>query len=122
QRARYLNMAREYPLEIENVGDDVYMLMSAGHHDPHVFMRHARSEGYDCPLGMPTHQWVKRTPAKGGDHSCWYHIVPEGARGAFPAPYAHEAYGDERYEVVAARAESEATQLISDRKIGSPSI
>ena len=115
-------MAREYPLEIENVGDDVYMLMSAGHHDPHVFMRRARSEGYDWPLGMPTHQWVKRTPAKDGDHSCWYHIVPEGTRGAFPATYAHEAHGGERYEVVAASAESEATLLIPDRKIGSPSI
>ncbi|WP_181159282.1 hypothetical protein [Burkholderia contaminans] len=115
-------MARQCSLEIERVGDDVYILMSAGHHDPHVFTRHARSEGYDWPLGMTTQHWVKRTPAKGGFHSCWYHIVPEGTRGAFPATYAHEAYGDERTEVVAARAESEAPQLIADRKIGSPRI
>ncbi|WP_205710510.1 hypothetical protein [Burkholderia cepacia] len=115
-------MVKEYSLQIEDVGDDVSILMSSGHHDPHVFMRHARSEGYVWPLGMPTHEWVKRTPAKGGIHSCWYHIVPEGTREAFPATYVHEAYGDEVYEVVADRAERVATQSVTDRKISSPSI
>jgi hypothetical protein len=89
---------KTYPLEIENAGDDTYIVMSRGHHDPHEFMREVREEGYDWPLGMPSHRWVKQTPARDGFS---YHFVKEGTRGAFPATYAHEAYGDERYEVAA---------------------
>jgi hypothetical protein len=95
---------REYPLIIENVGENDYIVMSRGHHDPHEFMRKVREEGYDWPLGFPKHEWVKMTPANdGGEHNCFYNFVTEGTRGAFPATYAHEAYGDERYEVVAIR-------------------
>lgn len=92
---------KSYPLEIENVGDDDYIVMSRGHHAPDEFMKAVRAEGYDWPLGMPSHRWVKQTPSRDGNHSCWYNFVAEGTRGAFPATYAHEAYGDERYEVVA---------------------
>ncbi|MDR6381780.1 hypothetical protein [Paraburkholderia caribensis] len=100
-------MKREYPLDIENVGEDTYIVMSRGHHDPHAFMRKVREEGYDWPLGMPSHRWVKMTPANdGGEHSCFYNFVDEGTRGAFPATYAHEAYGDDRYEVVCATSGS----------------
>jgi hypothetical protein len=98
-------MTNSYPLEIENVGDDTYIVMSRGHHDPHEFMRKVREEGFDWPLGMPTHRWVKRTPAKDGAHACWYNFVEEGTRGAFPATYAHEAYGDDRYEVASKTVE-----------------
>ncbi|WP_175706792.1 hypothetical protein [Burkholderia ambifaria] len=98
-------MSKSYPLEIENVGEDTYIVMSRGHHDPHEFMRKVREEGFDWPLGMPTHRWVKRTPANDGDHTCWYNFVEEGTRGAFPATYAHEAYGDDRYEVVSKTTE-----------------
>lgn len=94
-------MSKPYPLEIENVGEDDYIVMSRGHHDPHEFMRKVRAEGYDWPLGMPTHRWVKQTPTRDG---CLYHFVSEGIRGAFPATYSHEAYGDQRYEIVAASA------------------
>jgi hypothetical protein len=91
---------REYPLEIENAGSDTYIVMSRGHHDPHEFMRKVREEGYDWPLGMPTHHWLKMTPVPDGFR---YHFVDKGTRGAFPATYAHEAYGDRRYEIVAAK-------------------
>ena len=30
---------RRYPLSVENVGEDTYILMSKGHHDVHEFMR-----------------------------------------------------------------------------------
>ncbi|WP_205973704.1 hypothetical protein [Paraburkholderia sp. Tr-20389] len=100
-------MKREYPLEIENVGEDTYIVMSRGHHDPDEFMRKVREEGFDWPLGMPTHHWVKRTPANDGDHTCWFNFVDKGTRGAFPATYAHEAYGEDRYEAIRALAASE---------------
>ena len=96
-------MNKTYPLDIQNVGGDTYILMSKGHHDPHEFMRKAREEGYSWPLGFPTHQWVKVTPARDGH---WYHLVPEGTKGAFPATYAHEAYNERRYEEVVARGEN----------------
>jgi len=95
-------MSKSYPIEIENAGDDTYILMSRGHHDPHEFMRKAREEGYNWPLGMPTHHWVKMTPVRGGFR---YHFVDKETRGAFPATYAHEAYSEKRYETVCAAAE-----------------
>lgn len=91
----------KYPLEIENAGEDDYIVMSRGHHDPHEFMRKVREEGFDWPLGMPTHRWVKMTPCRNG---YLYHFVFKGTRGAFPATYAHEAYGEDRYEAICALA------------------
>lgn len=89
-------MSKAYPLEIENVGEDDYIVMSRGQHDPHEFMKAVRRD-YDWPLGMPTHRWVKKTPKRDGFS---YHFVKEGTRGAFPATYAHEAYGENRYEAI----------------------
>lgn len=94
----------DYPLEIENAGDDTYIVMSRGHHDPHEFMSKVRAEGYGWPLGMPTHHCVKMTPTRDGFR---YHFVEKGTRGAFPATYAHEAYGDKRYEIVRALADGD---------------
>jgi hypothetical protein len=94
---------REHPLEIKNVGEDNYILMSKGHHCPHEFMRAVRSDGYEWPLGMPEHKWIRAIPApKNSGYSCLYvEAIPE-SRGAFPATYAYEAYGDERYETLIA--------------------
>jgi len=96
-------MKFDYPIEIENAGDDTYIVMSRGHHDPHEFMRKVREDGYDWPLGMPTHHWVKMTPVPDGYR---YHFVIKGTRGAFPATYAHEAFGDMRYEAICAASDS----------------
>ncbi|ARL04472.1 hypothetical protein BOC44_20875 (plasmid) [Burkholderia pseudomallei] len=93
-------VANSYPLEIENienVGDDDYIVMARGHHDPHEFMKKVREAGYDWPLGFPSHHWIKSTPARDGVR---YHMVPAGTRGAFPATYAHEAYREKSYEAV----------------------
>lgn len=89
---------KQYPLSIQNVGDETYIVMSKGHHDPHDFMRQVRADGFDWPLGMPTHHWVKCTPCNCGEHRCHYTLLDAPVRGAFPATYAHEAYGADTYE------------------------
>ena len=91
-----------YPLNVENVGEDTYILMSKGHHDVHEFMRAVRAD-YSWPLGMPTHEWMRAIPAPANSgYRCLYVEAKPGSRGAFPATYAREAYGDDRYEVLAA--------------------
>ena len=94
---------KEYPLELNNVGEDVYILMSKGHHDPHEFMKAVCEAGDDWPLGMPTHEWMRAIPAPKDSGFLYLYVeATPGSRGAFPATYAREAYGDERYEAVAA--------------------
>lgn len=89
-----------YPLSVENVGEDTYILMSKGHHDVHKFMRAVRAD-YQWPLGMPTHEWMRAIPApKGSGYRCLYVEAKPGARGAFPATYAREAYNEDRYEAL----------------------
>ncbi|EON13442.1 hypothetical protein [Pandoraea sp. SD6-2] len=103
---------KTYPLIIQDTrSDDTYSLMSKGHHDVHEFMRAARAEGYDWPLGMPRHTWVKTTPTRLAGYRCWFNEVEEGTRGAYPATFVHEAYGDERYEAMCA-----ASQAAEERK------
>lgn len=93
---------RRYPLSVENVGEDTYILMSRGHHDVHEFMRAVRADGYTWPLGVPTHEWMRAIPApKASGYRCLYVEAKPGARGAFPATYACEAYGEDRYEAQA---------------------
>lgn len=90
--------APRYPLCVENVGEDTYILMSKGHHDVHEFMRAVRAD-YSWPLGMPTHEWMRAVPApKGSGYRCLYVEAKPHSRGAFPATYAREAYGEDRYE------------------------
>lgn len=93
-------MADRYPLEIRNVGDDTYIVMSKGHHDPHLFMRAVREEGFDWPLGMPEHRWVKAVPCPPscGLHTCHYATSDTPRKGWFPATYAWESYGENAYK------------------------
>ncbi|MGC1333051.1 hypothetical protein [Pseudomonas sp.] len=82
---------KNYPLEIESVGGDTYIVMSRGHHDLEEFMAEATKEYSGWFLGGPKHMWCKTTPVKGG----WlYNFVNEGARGAWPATYCWE-FGDD---------------------------
>ncbi len=95
---------RRYPLNVENVGEDTYILMSKGHHDVHEFMRAVRAD-YSWPLGMPTHEWMRAIPApKDSGYRCLYVEAKPHARGAFPATYAREAYGEDSYEAQAPNA------------------
>lgn len=58
-------MTREYPLELENVGGDVYMLMSWGHHDFDTFMKAVKEAYPTWPMGAPTHEYFVKHPKKG---------------------------------------------------------
>lgn len=87
-----------YPLEIESVGGDTYIVMTKGHHDPNLFMKQVREEGYNWPLGHPEHRYVKATPCETGEYVSKYHFVEKGTSGAFPATYAWEASGDQLYQ------------------------
>ena len=88
---------RRYPLDVENVGEDTYILMSKGHHDVHEFMRAVRAD-YSWPLGMPTHEWMRAIPAPANSgYRCLYVEAKPGARGAFPATYVREAWGEDSY-------------------------
>ncbi|MGS0735528.1 hypothetical protein ACVBEG_02980 [Pseudomonas sp. GG8] len=88
-----------YPLEIEAVHtDDERIYMSKGHHNPHEFMKALREYGTSTQVCTPTHEMVKRVPAgRNSDHSCFFHFVDKGTRGAFPATYARE-YGEDVYQ------------------------
>lgn len=85
-------MAKTYPLQIENVGEDTYIVMSRGHHDADEFMRAVRAAGYDWSLGKPSHRWMRSVPTRKEGYRCLYVEANEGARGAWPATYAHESY------------------------------
>ena len=82
----------KYPLEVESVGEDTYIVMSKGHHDLELFMREAVSDRPRWNLGGPQHVWVKTTPGH-GTYDSLYHFVPKGTRGCWPATYCFE-YGD----------------------------
>lgn len=91
-----------YPLEIENIGADTYMLMSRGHHDFKEFMKAAKEAHPSWPMGKPEHVWYKTVPARGGyaeviGFDSMYIEVAEGVRGAWPATLTIEAYGEDRY-------------------------
>lgn len=89
-----------YALDVENVGEDTYILMSKGHHDVHEFMLAVRAD-YSWPLGMPTHEWMRAIPAPASSgYRCLYVEAKPQSRGAFPATYAREAYGEDRYEAL----------------------
>lgn len=84
-------MSRTYPLEVESVGGDVYIVMSRGHHDLNEFMRTVKADYGDWPMGGAKHMWCKTTPHPEGDR---YNFVKEGTRGAWPATYCWEYAGD----------------------------
>lgn len=81
----------KYPLEVESVGSDTYIVMSRGHHDLDEFMRAATKDYSGWFLGGAKHMWVKTVPRKDGWEYCF---VDEGTRGAYPATYCWE-YGDD---------------------------
>lgn len=88
---------KKYPLEIQNAGSDTYIVMSKGHHDIDEFMSAVRLAGYDWHLGIPEHRWVKTIPDSTGEFNCRYVFVAKGTKGAWPATYAWEAFGDDQY-------------------------
>lgn len=88
-------MAKQYPLKVENVGNDTYQVMSKGHHEPLSFMVAVRAAGYDWPLGQPSHVYFKAFPNGRGETS--YSYASQETSGAFPATITVEAYGSDRF-------------------------
>lgn len=88
-----------YPLEIENIGGDTYILISQGHHDLHSFMRKVREDGYDWPLGVPEHCYMKTIPTPNSDNTiCLYEEAAKDEEGAWPCTFVGEACYEESYE------------------------
>lgn len=112
------DLKKKYPLDVVNVGGDTYIVMSKGHHDFDEFMSAVREAGYDWPLGMPEHKWVKTTPDRTGKLNGVYSFVEQGTRGSWPATYSHEAFGDERYEVARLTNTTNRELEILDNKNG----
>lgn len=64
------DIKKEYPLEIMNVGKDVYQLMSWGHHDFQKFMKKVE-DGYPTwPMGKPEHVYMVKFPMAGYKFAC----------------------------------------------------
>lgn len=81
----------KYPLEVESVGSDTYIVMSKGHHDLTEFMTEAVKQYPGWFLGGAEHVWCKTVPSKG---QSWFHFVAPSTRGAWPATYCWEYAGD----------------------------
>jgi hypothetical protein len=81
---------QKYPLCVESVGGDTYIVMSKGHHDLGEFMTAVNADYADWKLGNPQHKWCKTVPDRSGEFSNRYVFVEPGTRGAWPATYAWE--------------------------------
>lgn len=82
---------KRYPLAIENVGGDTYILMSKGHHSFEDFMKAIGETRYqEWGLENPQHVWLKAVPRDG--YAAWYAHVEQGVRGAFPATMVQEGW------------------------------
>lgn len=95
---------KNYPLEVESVGSDTYIVMSKGHHEFDEFMQEAVKHYPDWFLGGPVHRWVKSVPDRSGQYSMLYVFVQEGTRGSWPATYCDE-YGEDYKRYNAKQAE-----------------
>lgn len=80
----------QYPLHVESVGSDTYIVMSRGHHDLGEFMAAVNKDYEDWKLRDPEHKWCKTVPDRSGQLNCRYVFVEPGTRGAWPATYAWE--------------------------------
>jgi hypothetical protein len=87
---------KKYPLEIENVGEDTYHLMSKGHQDFTEFMRAVKDAYPKWPMGKPYHAYVVRAPRKG--YSSFYYPCEATHPKAIPVTCTDEAYGEEQYK------------------------
>lgn len=87
---------KQYNLEIENIGEDTYMLISKGHHDKDVFMKEVFNS-YNWPLGNPQHIWMRTVPTRNLNYAYLFVEAKPNSRGAFPVTFVREAYGEDQY-------------------------
>jgi hypothetical protein len=87
---------KNYPLKLENWGEEVYILASRGHHDFTAFIQAIKDEYSTWPMGAPEHTYMKAAPCSPqcGEHRCHYVDAKKGMRGAFPVTYSSEDYGN----------------------------
>lgn len=89
---------KTYRLQIENVGEDDYILMSRGHHEFKEFMAAVKEAHTSWPMGQPEHKWIKAVPTRREGYKCIYSECDPDTRGAFPATYCYESYGEEKWK------------------------
>lgn len=85
---------KKYPLELVNVGEDTYCLMSKGHHDKAAFMAKVAEEYPGWPMGEPEHTWHRMMPDPSEEFAALYYPAEPGSRGAFPATWTTEDYAN----------------------------
>jgi hypothetical protein len=92
---------KTYPLEIEIChSDDERMYRSKGHHPTEDFVKALKDFGISGKWSVPVQLYVKTTPApKNSGYNCFYAAVDKGVRGAYPATYIYEYYGEEYLEI-----------------------
>lgn len=84
----------KYPLELENWGDDTYLVVSRGHHDLNLFKKHVNEE-YDSFgnfFEVGYHTYFKAIPSNSIYSNCLYIQCSKNTRGAFPATVAQEGW------------------------------
>lgn len=82
----------QYPLELENIGGDSYLVISRGHHDLQLFKEKVLEEyaGFGNFFTDAYHCYYKATPRDG--YSAWYTPCSSHVRGAFPVTVAQEGW------------------------------
>jgi hypothetical protein len=91
-----------YKIEIMSIGEDEYVLISKGHHEPQAFKQAVWIAGYKYPLREPEHLWCRCIPFDGGTS---YWIQPKQKPGMFPVTYCREAYGTDNWNTEDARSD-----------------
>lgn len=79
-----------YPLELENIGQDYYQIMSKGHHNINDFFTRVIEEYGHWNLKKENIKYLyyKAIPSK--EFRCYYVESSQSVRGAFPATYISE--------------------------------
>lgn len=81
---------KKYPLDLENCGGDVYVLISKGHHDLNEFgLKVLEHYNHFMPMEKPQHIYMKAIPTREGYEFNWTPANKE-TRGAFPVTYSQE--------------------------------
>lgn len=85
---------KQYPLELENWGDDQYLVVSRGHHDLEVFKQKVNEEfdSWGDFFEVAYHSYFKAIPSKSPYSTCYYTPCSKNTRGAFPATVAQEGW------------------------------
>lgn len=91
-------MSKRYALKIENVGEDVYILMSRGHHDSERFMEACHAAYPTWPMGHPVRTYWKSVPTRRDGYKCIYSEVEPTVLGAFPVTVSYEDYSEDRWK------------------------